>query len=83
MTTVNLEYAQQHLAELLDQAANGEAFVIQREGRRAIKLAVFDEPVAPIVRRLGFMEGKIKVPDDFDTMGQDEIIRMFEGEEEA
>jgi prevent-host-death family protein len=32
-------------------------------------------------RRFGFMKGKIKVPDDFDTMYQDEIIAMFEGRE--
>lgn len=32
-------------------------------------------------RRFGFMKGKISVPNDFDTMGQDEIIAMFEGSE--
>jgi prevent-host-death family protein len=32
-------------------------------------------------RRFGFMKGKISVPDDFDTMFQDEIIAMFEGRE--
>ena len=31
--------------------------------------------------RFGFMKGKIFVPDDFDTAYQDEIIKMFEGEE--
>ncbi len=30
----------------------------------------------------GFMKGQFTVPDDFDTMGQEEIIRLFEGEEE-
>jgi prevent-host-death family protein len=32
-------------------------------------------------RRFGFMKGRISVPDDFDTMFQDEIIAMFEGSE--
>lgn len=32
-------------------------------------------------RRFGFMKGKISIPDDFDTMFQDEIIAMFEGRE--
>jgi hypothetical protein len=31
-------------------------------------------------QRIGFMKGQIKVPDDFDTMFQEEIIRMFEGD---
>ncbi len=30
--------------------------------------------------RRGFLAGQIKVPADFDTMMQDEIIAMFEGE---
>lgn len=31
-----------------------------------------------ISSRLGFMEGEITVPDDFDQMGKDEIATMFE-----
>lgn len=31
--------------------------------------------------RFGFMKGKISVPDDFDTAHQEDIIKMFEGEE--
>ena len=30
-------------------------------------------------RRLGFMAGQIKVPDDFDSMGRPEIEKMFGG----
>lgn len=30
-------------------------------------------------RRLGFMAGQVKVPDDFDGMGGPEIEKMFEG----
>lgn len=29
--------------------------------------------------RLGFMAGQIKVPDDFDSMGESEIEKMFKG----
>ncbi len=31
--------------------------------------------------RLGFMDGEIKVPDDFDSMGDSEIEKMFEEDE--
>ncbi|MDR0908950.1 MAG: hypothetical protein LBM77_04205 [Spirochaetaceae bacterium] len=49
---------------------------------------VFLNQEAPIIpprkeRRIGFMKGEIKVPDDFDTMMQDEIIAMFEGKYEG
>ena len=36
-----------------------------------------DIPVAGPVRRLGFMTGRIVVPDDFDRMGNAEIKRLF------
>lgn len=30
-------------------------------------------------RRMGFMKGQIKIPDDFDCMYADEIAALFEG----
>jgi hypothetical protein len=30
--------------------------------------------------RIGFLKGRAAVPADFDTMGQDEISALFEGE---
>jgi hypothetical protein len=38
-----------------------------------------DAPVAGQVRRLGFLEGQIRVPDDFDQMGSLEIEELFYG----
>jgi len=32
-----------------------------------------------VQKRIGFLKGKIEVPDDFDSMGQKEIIEMFLG----
>jgi hypothetical protein len=34
-----------------------------------------------ILSRFGFMDGEFNIPDDFDTMFQDEVIAMFEGDE--
>jgi hypothetical protein len=31
------------------------------------------------VHKLGFMAGEISTPDDFDSLGSQEIIRLFEG----
>ena len=36
-------------------------------------------PTAP--RRFGFMRGAFTVPDDFDTMDQEEIENLFYGDE--
>lgn len=30
-------------------------------------------------KRLGFLEGVFKVPDDFDRMGREEIASLFNG----
>jgi prevent-host-death family protein len=82
MRTVNIHEAKTHLSRLVEQAANGEPFIIAKAGKPMVKVTKLDEPVRDVSRRLGFLEGRIDVPDDFDTMYQEEIIRMFEGEQD-
>jgi antitoxin (DNA-binding transcriptional repressor) of toxin-antitoxin stability system len=78
MTTVNLEYVQAHLAELVDKAAQGEPFIIERGGKPLVKVTGCESAPQTAVKRTGFMRGQIQVPDDFHTMGSDEIVRLFE-----
>jgi prevent-host-death family protein len=77
MRTVNIREAKTHLSRLVDEAANGEPFVIAKAGKPLVKVVPLDAPTATERRRLGFMIGEIDVPDDFDRMGQEEIERMF------
>ncbi len=79
---VNIHEAKTHLSRLVEQAAKGEPFIIAKAGKPMVKVVPF-EPAAKPASRLGFLKGQFKVPDDFDTMFQEEIIRMFEGEEDA
>jgi prevent-host-death family protein len=79
MQTVNIHEAKTHLSRLVEQAAKGEPFVIAKAGRPVVKVMALDAPVAGKVRRLGFMAGRITVPDDFDRMGSSEIERLFGG----
>ena len=81
MQTVNIHEAKTHLSRLVEQAAKGEPFVIAKAGKPLVKVTSLDTPVAGQVRRLGFMEGRIQVPDDFDRMGSIEIERLFGGNE--
>ena len=46
-----------------------------------VRVVALDDAPAKPMRRLGFMKGQIKVPDDFDTMMREEIEEMFYGEE--
>jgi prevent-host-death family protein len=80
MKAVNIHEAKTHLSRLVEQAAKGEAFVIAKAGKPLVKVTPLDAPVAGQVRRLGFMSGRIEVPDDFDRMGSREIERLFGGD---
>ena len=80
MRTVNIHEAKTHLSRLVNAAAKGESFIIAKAGKPLVKVVPIDAPAAP--RRLGFMRGQFTVPDDFDTMGQEEIEKMFYGDDE-
>jgi prevent-host-death family protein len=77
MPTVNIHEAKTHLSRLVETAANGETVIIAKAGKPLVKLTALDAPVGRGKRRLGFMEGKFTVPDDFDTMGRAEIENLF------
>ena len=46
---------------------------------REQEVTSLDTPVAGQAQRLGFMAGRIVVPDDFDRMGNAEIERLLGG----
>ena len=75
MVTVNIHEAKTQLSKLVDRAAKGEPFIIAKAGKPLVKVVALDAPKAP--RRLGFLKGQLKVPDDFNTMGQAEIAKLF------
>jgi prevent-host-death family protein len=75
MKTVNMHEAKTHLSRLVEAAAKGEPFIIAKAGKPLVKVVPVDAPAAP--RRLGFMAGEFTTPDDFDTMDQAEIERLF------
>jgi prevent-host-death family protein len=75
MNTVNIDEAKSQLSRLVDRAARGESFVIAKDGKPLVKVSALDTPSEP--SRLGFLEGEIEVPDDFDRMGEQEIAALF------
>ena len=76
MKRVNIHEAKTQLSRLVARAAKGEAFVIAKAGKPLVRVARVDAPAKP--RRLGFLEGEIDVPDDFDRMGEREIATLPE-----
>ncbi|MYN46329.1 type II toxin-antitoxin system prevent-host-death family antitoxin [Pseudoduganella sp. FT93W] len=77
MLTVELHDAEVHLTELVELAVQGESVIITKAGRPLAKIINLIEPAYTGKRRLGFLQGQIAVPDDFDDMGGTLISTLF------
>jgi prevent-host-death family protein len=77
METVNIHEAKTHLSRLIERVARGESVVIAKAGRPVAKMVPLGKSEGKKPKRLGFMAGALKVPDDFDTMGREEIEALF------
>jgi len=74
---LDIRKVQTQLSKLIEQAVQGEAFIIAKAGKPLVKVTRLDTPSAGRVKRLGFMAGQILVPDDFDRMGDKTVERLF------
>ncbi|MFP3910898.1 MAG: type II toxin-antitoxin system Phd/YefM family antitoxin [Desulfobacteraceae bacterium] len=79
MQTVNIHEAKTHLSRLVDGAAKGKAFIIAKAGKPMVKVLPVSDGEPDATQKLGFMAGEIVVPDDFDSLGSKEIVKLFEG----
>jgi prevent-host-death family protein len=77
MHTVSIHEAKTQLSQLVKKASKGESFIIARAGKPLVKVTALDSPDASQIRRLGFLAGEIPVPEDFDTMGHEQIEALF------
>ena len=44
-----------------------------------VRVTAIDSPESGKERRLGFLQGQFRIPEDFDRMGEAEITDLFEG----
>jgi prevent-host-death family protein len=78
MQTVNIHEAKTHLSRFVDQAAAGEEILIARAGKPIARLvALAETELKP--RTLGLGKGKFTLPDNFSSLHDETIQRMFEG----
>lgn len=77
MRTVDVDAAKTQFSRLLDAVAAGEEVVIARAGEPMAKLVPIE--AKPAKRRLGRLEGKYTVPEDFDAPLPDDLLDAFEG----
>lgn len=77
MHQVNIHEAKTHLSKLIDEAVQGEPFIIAKAGKPLVKVMALTVPTGKRVRRVGFMIGQLTIPKDFDRVGSQEIEELF------
>ncbi len=75
--TVNIYEAKTQLSKLVDLASSGTDVVIARAGKPVARLTSLNHEKRPL--RLGLLEGKGWIADDFDAPLPDDLLAQFEG----
>jgi prevent-host-death family protein len=77
MEKINIHDAKTRLSQLVERAEAGEEIVIARAGRPVARLA----PLAPRGgrRRLGRLDGRFRIPDDFNGPLPEDLLQAFFG----
>lgn len=79
MDTVNIYEAKTKLSQLVERAAGGEEIVIAKAGKPMARLVPIERR-PPRQRKLGLLEGKVRIGDDFNDPLPDEVMKAFLGE---
>ena len=74
--TVNMHEAKTGLSRLVERVEAGEEIIIARAGKPAARLVPF---TARRHRRLGLLDGRFTIPDDFNAPLPESLLRAFEG----
>ncbi|MBN1424225.1 type II toxin-antitoxin system Phd/YefM family antitoxin [Candidatus Fermentibacteria bacterium] len=77
MHTVNMHEAKTHLSRLVEEANAGEEVVIAKAGKPMVRLVPTNTMRGR--RVLGWLAGKLEVPEDFDAPLPEEVLADFEG----
>jgi prevent-host-death family protein len=74
---VNIHEAKTQLSRLIELTQTGQEFIIAKAGKPVARLTPIDRGKPP--RRLGLLDGQIRVPDDFNAPLPEAILDAFEG----
>lgn len=78
MEKISVHQAKTHFSKLIERAERGEEFVIARAGRPVARLGPLPK-ARKKRRRLGLLDGKFTIPDDFNAPLPQGVIDAFEG----
>jgi prevent-host-death family protein len=76
MKTINIYEAKTRLSQLVQEAASGRDVLIARAGRPVARLTRVQTTERR--RRLGVLDGRLRLPGDFSRPLPDETLRAFE-----
>jgi prevent-host-death family protein len=85
MRTINIHEAKTHLSRLVDEAKQGDSFVIAKRGKPVAIVTQLPTAGAPKKRLLGSLRGVYSLPDNFVEIDREmdkEIEKLFLGEDE-
>jgi prevent-host-death family protein len=77
MKQVNVHEAKTHLSRLIDEVEAGAEITIAKAGRPVAKLSPIRGKGRR--RRLGMLDGKFRIPDDFNAPLPEALLETFEG----
>jgi len=82
MRTINIHQAKTHLSRLVDEAEQGNSFIIAKAGKPKVLVTRLGVPAQPAKRRLGGLEGMYTIPDHFEEIDRkldEEIEGLMRG----
>ena len=74
MLTVNIHEAKTQMSKLIEQTQQGREFVIAKAGK---PVALLSPMKSRKRRKLGVLDGRIKIPDDFDAPLPARVLAAF------
>lgn len=77
MKSVNIHEAKTHLSRLVERVEAGEEIIIAKAGRPAARLVPIEGARKPV--KIGGLKSRVPVPDDFNTMFENEIAALYGG----
>ena len=78
MRSINIHEAKTHFSRLVDEVAAGEEIIIAKAGRPTVRLVPLEAALDRPKSLIGFLAGRLEVPDDFDRLGDEQLVSLFE-----
>lgn len=85
MRQFNIHEAKTHLSRLVDEAVQGDSFIIAKAGKPKVVVTTLGAPPAPKKRILGALKGMYTVPENYWEIDREldkEVEKLFLGEDE-